>query len=327
LLVDSISIAYAHAVRDRWTGLELRYLVTLAAVGREASFSRAADALGYTQSAVSQQISRLEHITGTRLVERPGGPRPVSLTPAGRLLAGHAEAIGARLASAAADLDALAGGTAGVLRVGCYQSVGARLLPPVLREFTAAWPRVEVRLSETQDDGELLADLEGGRLDLTFVVFPLTTGPFEAVELLEDPYVLAVPEDSELGRRPSPVSLRHLTGVPLITYAQMREVHSIENRLGRPQLRHQIAFRSHDNATILGLAAAGVGAAIISWLSVDPYRPGLRLKRLAKVSPRIVGIAWHRDRYRIPAADAFVRLTQRAAEREQSAARLQLGSG
>jgi DNA-binding transcriptional LysR family regulator len=76
--------------------------------------------------------------------------------------------------------------------------------------------------------------------------------------------VLAVPEDSDLGRRPSPVSLRHLTGVPLITYAQMREVHSIENRLGRPQLRHQIVFRSHDNATILGLAAAGVGAAIIS---------------------------------------------------------------
>ena len=314
-------------MRDRWTGLELRYLVTLAAVGREASFSRAADALGYTQSAVSQQISRLEHITGTRLVERPGGPRPVSLTPAGRLLAGHAEAIGARLASAAADLDALARGTAGLLRVGCYQSVGARLLPPVLREFTAAWPQVEVQLSETQDDGELLADLEGGRLDLTFVVFPLTAGPFEAVELLEDPYVLAVPEDSELARRPSPVSLRHLTGVPLITYAQMREVHSIENRLGRPRLRDQIAFRSHDNATILGLAAAGVGAAIISWLSVDPHRPGLRLKRLAKVSPRIVGIAWHRDRYRIPAADAFIRLTQEAAEREQSAARLELGNG
>jgi DNA-binding transcriptional LysR family regulator len=294
-------------MRDRWTGLELRYLVTLAAVGREASFSRAADALGYTQSAVSQQISRLEHITGTRLVERPGGPRPVSLTPAGRLLAGHAEAIGARIASAAAD-------------------VGARLLPPVLREFTAAWPQVEVQLSETQDDGELLADLEGGRLDLTFVVFPLTAGPFEAVELLEDPYVLAVPEDSVLARRPSPVSLRHLTGVPLITYAQMREVHSIENRLGRPQLRHQIAFRSHDNATILGLAGADVGAAIISWLSVDPHRPGLRLKRLAEVSPRIVGIAWHRDRYRIPAADAFIRLTQQAAEREQNAARLELGS-
>ena len=174
-------------MRDRWSGLELRYLVTLAEVGRQASFSKAADALGYTQSAVSQQVSRLEHITGTRLVERPGGPRPVSLTPAGRLLAGHAEAIAARLASAAADLDALAGGTAGLLRVGCYQSVGSRLLPPVMREFAAAWPQVEVRLSEMQDDGDLLADLEGGKLDLTFVVFPLTPGPFEAVELLRTP--------------------------------------------------------------------------------------------------------------------------------------------
>jgi DNA-binding transcriptional LysR family regulator len=137
--------------------------------------------------------------------------------------------------------------------------------------------------------------------------------------------VLAVPDDSDLARRPSPVSLRHLTGVPLITYAQMREVHSIENRLGQPRLRDQIAFRSHDNATILGLAAAGVGAAIVSWLSVDPHHPGLCLKRLASVSPRIVGIAWHRDRYRIPAADAFVRLTQRAAEREQHAVRRTLG--
>ena len=206
--------------------------------------------------------------------------------------------------------------------MGCYQSVGARLLPPVMREFTAAWPRVQVQLSEIQDDGQLLADLEGGKLDLTFVVFPLTAGPFEAIELLEDPYVLVAPEDSDLGRRPSPVSLRHLAGVPLITYAQMREVHSIENRLGRLQLRHQIAFRSNDNATILGLAAAGVGAAIISWLSVDPHHPGLCLKRLSKISPRIVGIAWHRDRYRIPAADAFIRLTQAAAEHEQRAAHL-----
>ena len=94
--------------------------------------------------------------------------------------------------------------------------------------------------------------------------------------------MLAVPEEPSLARRPRPVSLRQLTGVPLITYAQMREVHSIENRLGRRELRDQIVFRSHDNATILGLAAEGVGAAIISWLSVDPHRPGLRLKRLAR---------------------------------------------
>jgi DNA-binding transcriptional LysR family regulator len=96
----------------------------------------------------------------------------------------------------------------------------------------------------------------------------------------------------------------------------MREVHSIENRLGRPELREQIVFQSNDNGTILGLAAEGVGAAVISWLSVDPFRTGVRTLALAGVSPRIVGIAWHRDRYRLPAADSFVNLARQEARRE-----------
>ncbi|MGH3421693.1 MAG: LysR family transcriptional regulator, partial [Streptosporangiaceae bacterium] len=85
-------------MKDDWNALELRHLAALDAVAREASFSKAAEALGYTQSAVSQQISRLERITGQRLIDRPGGPAAVSLTDAGRLLLGHAEAIRARLA-------------------------------------------------------------------------------------------------------------------------------------------------------------------------------------------------------------------------------------
>ena len=76
--------------------IELRYLVALIAVGKDNSFSRAAERLGYTQSAVSQQIGRLERSIGHQLVERPGGPRPVSLTPAGTMLVRHAEAIVAR---------------------------------------------------------------------------------------------------------------------------------------------------------------------------------------------------------------------------------------
>src|ERR687885_109013 len=114
---------------DRWLGLELRHLLALDAVAREGSFGRAARSLGYTQSAVSQQIAALERIVGSRLIERPGGPRPVSLTEAGELLLRHSEAIAARLAAAQADLAALADGAAGVLRVGIYQGVGERLGP------------------------------------------------------------------------------------------------------------------------------------------------------------------------------------------------------
>jgi DNA-binding transcriptional LysR family regulator len=301
---------------DRIGTLELRYLVALAAVGRHGSFSAAADFLGYTQSAISQQVARLERIVGHTLVERPGGSRPVSLTPAGRILLGHADAITARLDSARADLQALAQGTAGVLRVGCYQSVGVRILPRVLRQFNAGWPQVTVELTEAEDDGELLGLVEGGALDLTFVAYPMMPGPFSAVELMEDPYVVVVRDDHELAADAGPIHPDQLAGVPLVTYAQMREVHSIENRLGRPEFTEQIVFRSNDNGTILGLAAEGVGAAVISWLSVDPFRRGVRTRALAEVSPRIVGMAWHRDRYHIPAHDAFVELAQRELRRE-----------
>lgn len=294
---------------------ELRYLIALTAIGREGSFSKAAESLGYTQSAISQQIGRLERLVGQRLVERPGGPRPVTLTVAGRILVGHTNAIVARLDSARADLAAFAEGESGVLRIGCYQSVGARLLPRILHEFRASWPQVKVELTEAEDDEELLHLIERGELDLTFVVYPMVPGPFAHRELLEDPYVVVVRDDSELGRDGGPVHARDLEGLPLVTYARMRDVHSIESRLGRPGLAEQILFRSNDNGTILGLVTEDVGAAVISWLSVDPFRTGVRVVPLAGISPRIVGIAWHRDRYRIPASDAFVRVAQQESSR------------
>src|ERR687895_1688924 len=87
---------------DRWLGVELRHLAALQAIAEEGTFGKAARRLGYTQSAVSQQIATLERLVGERLLDRPGGPRPVSLTEAGRLLLRHAEAIVARLEAARA---------------------------------------------------------------------------------------------------------------------------------------------------------------------------------------------------------------------------------
>ena len=95
--------------------VELRHFTALEAVGRTHSFAAAARELGYTQSAVSQQIARLERAVGQRLVVRPGGPRPVSLTEAGELLRRHADAIVAQLDAAQADMAALAEGAAGPL--------------------------------------------------------------------------------------------------------------------------------------------------------------------------------------------------------------------
>ena len=119
---------------------------------RRSSFSRAAERLGYAQSAVSQQIAALERAVGLKLVERPGGPRPVSLTEAGEIVLRHADRLLARLGALRADLDQLVAGESGTIRVGTFQSAGARILPGVVREFRARWPEVRVEIREELDE-------------------------------------------------------------------------------------------------------------------------------------------------------------------------------
>ena len=288
---------------DRWLGVELRHFLALEAVAREGSFGKAAVALGYTQSAVSQQIATLERLVGQRLVERPGGPKPVSLTEAGRLLLTHAEAIAARVAAAQADLTALGDGEAGTLRVGVFQSVGQRILPELMRRFRESWPKVDVTLTESADDRELLALVERGELELTFSDFPLVDGPFESVELLRDPYVLVVPAESNLDRP----SLREIARMDLIGHKHCRTLIRVESAFRQP-LRY--VFQSDHNQTVQALVAAGVGIALVPRLTVNEDDEATRLIELPKLPPRILAIAWHRDRYRAPAARGFVETAQ-----------------
>ena len=291
---------------DRWLGVELRHLAALEAVSREGSFGRAATALGYTQSAVSQQIATLERIVDEKLVDRPGGPKAVSLTEAGRLLLRHAEAIVARIAAAQADLTALRDGEAGTLRVGIYQSIGQRILPELMRRFAAAWPLVDVALTESASDEELLELVERGELDLTFADLPLTEGPFEFVELLRDPWLLVVPADSPLADRPTPPPLREIANLDLIGFRQCRSMTQIEAALRRPI---EFVFRSDHNGTVQGLVGAGVGAALLPSLAVDPnYEATRQIELGPNVPPRLIAVAWHRDRHKSPAARAFTEL-------------------
>jgi DNA-binding transcriptional LysR family regulator len=298
---------------DRWLGVELRHFLALEAVAREGSFGKAAAALGYTQSAVSQQIAMLERQVGQKLVERPGGPKPVSLTEAGRLLLTHAEAIAARVAAAQADLNALGDGEAGTLRVGVFQSVGQRILPELMRRFRQQWPKVEVTLTESANDGELLAAVERGELDLTFSDLPLEEGPFESVELLRDPYVLVVRADSDLDQP----SLREIAQMELIGHKHCRTLTRVEGAFRQPL--HYV-FQSDHNQTVQALVVAGVGAALVPRLTMDEHDPATRLIELPKIPPRMLAIAWHRDRYRTPVAHAFVEMAQAvSAELEREA--------
>ena len=294
--------------RDGWSGVELRHLTALEAVARLRSFVGAARELGYTQSAVSQQIGQLEKVVGQRLVERPGGPRRVDLTEAGRLLLRHADAIVAQLDAAKADMAALAEGAAGPLRVGIYQSVGARILPALLHRFRDEWPRVDVHVREETESADLLRLLERGELDVTFADLPLTEGPFEFVEVLRDPYVLVTSARSELAQRETAPSVRELAGMPLIGWRSTVEPDRyLRGRV--PDLN--VVFRTDDNGTLMALVAEGMGNAVVPKLVVNPRNTALvSLPFGSRIPHRVIALAWHRDRYRSAAAHAFVELMQ-----------------
>ena len=306
---------------DRWLGVELRHFAALQAVASEGSFGRAAERLGYTQSAISQQIQTLERIVGEKLIERPGGPRPVSLTEAGRLLLSHADSIVARLQAAQADLQALRSGEAGVLRVGTFQSAGARLLPEIMRRFRDQWPQIEVMLEERDSDAELATMVERGELDVAFVLPPFSDAPLETIELLRDPYVLVVARNSELAQVKSPPTLARIADEPLIGFRACRSMDPFESALSAAGCEPKFAFRTDDNGTVQGLIAAGIGSAVMPRLTVDASDPRITVIELGnRVPSRVIHIARHRDRYHSPSARAFVETALDVTAADQLAA-------
>src|SRR3954453_8321196 len=142
--------------------LDVRRLKVLREVAARGSFSAAADALSFTQSAVSQQVAALERETGTKLLER--GPRGVRLTDAGRALVEHADAILARIDDAEQELAAIAGLRGGRLRIATFQTAGATLVPRALGDFHRRHPGVELIVK--QEELEAVDLLQAGEVDV-----------------------------------------------------------------------------------------------------------------------------------------------------------------
>ena len=146
--------------------LNVNRLRILKEVAHKGSFSAAADAMSYTQSAVSQQIATLEAETGMTLLERR--PRGVSLTAAGQTLVGHAEGVLAGLDAAETALAAIAGLRGGRLRMASFPTAGATLMPLAIATFSERYPDVELTLAEGEPE-QIGPRLRAGELDLALL--------------------------------------------------------------------------------------------------------------------------------------------------------------
>lgn len=238
--------------------MDLRHLTTMVAIVEEGTFGRAATRLGYTQSSISQQVAALEKSLGGPVFERPGGPRPVRITPLGAVVLEHGRALLAKAEELAHAVERFKAGD-GRIDIGTFQSVSNVILPSVVSRLRDEHPGCEIRLSEVPDDARL------GDLDLLFYDRPID-GDVEHVKLVEDPYLLVTrPSDLPDG---GPVPLKHLDDRPMIGCHPTCDQLWMDRALADAGARPRIVFRSPGNETILSMVRAGLGWAVLPWLAL-----------------------------------------------------------
>jgi DNA-binding transcriptional LysR family regulator len=255
-------------------GLGLRELQAVLAVAELGSFRRAAAALGYTQSALSHQVSALEAALEQSLFHRPGGRAPVRLTPAGEAVCRRARRALSEVEAVAADAEQAARGEIVRVRVGVTQTTAAEIMPAALRAFRDDYPGVEVVLIAADDAETSRAALHRGDLDLAFSYDRQTDEYVEAIAVMEDPWVILTRRDSAI------VSLDHpgfevLDQRELVAWTRRWPAQAeLEDAWARRGIAPKIVYRTDDNLALQRLVAAGLGHACIGRVAasraVDP---------------------------------------------------------
>ncbi|MHB8490632.1 MAG: LysR family transcriptional regulator [Solirubrobacteraceae bacterium] len=299
--------------------LNVGRLRVLVEVARRGSFSAAADALSYTQSAISQQIATLEAETGVTLLERR--PRGVTPTAAGQALVEHTEGIMARLDAAEAELAAIAGLRGGQLRMASFPTAGATLMPLAIATFRARHPAVELTLAEGEPE-EIAPRLRAGRFDIALLFRFGESSAEEAavgeglktVHLLDDPMYLALPAEHRLAKR-SAIRLADLRDEAWVqtshTSACARYVVRSCHAAG---FEPNVSFESDDYLTVQGLVAAGVGVALIPELALSRGRDDIAIRALApRPLKRAVLAALAAGSRVVPAAPAMLEVLEDVA--------------
>jgi DNA-binding transcriptional LysR family regulator len=249
--------------------LDLRRLLTLNEVARLGSFSAAADALNFTQSAISQQIAALESQTGVRLLTR----NPVALTEAGEALCRRAAAAAAELDVGEIELARLKRLREGRLRLGAFASAGAALMPRAIATFRRRHPNVSLTLAQhevEESDDQLKRD--GLDLAITFgySLAPLPPDPLLTREPLLDERVFVALSSTHPLAGERKVALSALIEEPWIQAVNAGlPLQLLAEAAGAPGFEPEVSFEGDDFMTVLGLVEAGIGVAVVPELALD----------------------------------------------------------
>ena len=298
---------YGHVVLDIH---RLRVFRTVVATG---SVTRAATSLGYTTSAVSQQLSALQRETGLVLVERRG--RGIAPTAAGLVFADELDAVFERLAHVDGILGDLRAGRTGALTISYFASAGAAWIPPVVAVLVGEFPdlRLDLRLDELAGETPATADLE--------ILVDGASAPsadHQEIELLRDPYLVVLPAAHRLSGR---------AHVPL---AELRDELWVDNDFSRGHCRQVVldacaaagfapAFRieAHDYPSAIAFVAEGVGITVLPRLGAVTLPAGVHAVPVVDPVPyrRVV----LRTRNAVCGHPAVRRATELLRERARSA--------
>ncbi|MEA2457960.1 MAG: hypothetical protein QOC95_932 [Thermoleophilaceae bacterium] len=306
--------------------LDVRRMKVLREVAAQGSFSAAAEALSFTQSAVSQQIAALERESGATLVER--GARGIRLTPAGHALVSHADAILARLDDAEQELAAIAGLRGGRVRVASFQSAGATLIPRALTEFHRRHPEVDLSAS-TAEIAEAHEQLRSGEIDIAIIMDfeaqPLLFPDIETEHLLDDAYYLALASGHPLADRRR-VALADLADEDWINSCPGSSCDQVVVTACRAAgFDPRVVVECDENDQMQACVAGGLGVALWPQLALAHVRPGVAVKEVAGAQVvRRVHAATPAGAYRSPATEAMLAILRETADEFRAGAPLKV---
>jgi DNA-binding transcriptional LysR family regulator len=306
--------------------LDVRRMRVLREVANQGSFSAAAEALSFTQSAVSQQVAALEREAGTKLVER--GARGIRLTAAGHALVSHADAILSRLDDAEQELAAIAGLRGGRLRVASFQSAGATLVPRALTEFHRRHAEVDLSAS-TAELGQAHDLLRAGEIDIAIVMDfeaqPLLFADLEIEHLLNDPYYVTMPSSHRLAERPR-IALADLADEDWINSCPGTGCDQVVLGACRAAgFDPRVVVQCDENDQMQACVAGGLGVALWPQLALAHVRPGVVVKPVAgpQVERRVLA-ATLAGAFRSPAAEAMLAILRETADEFRDGRSLQV---